>query len=108
MKLDDKMDMDASATLSCSALTAYGAVKNAELKPNDTAVVVGAGGLGLMAIQLAKAFTGARIIAMDIDDNKLQTAKNNGADIAINSKNEDAAVKSVTLRRLPRQIYTVA
>lgn len=103
VKLDDKMDMDTSATLSCSALTAYGAVKNAELKPNDTAVVVGAGGLGLMAIQLAKAFIGARIIAMDIDDNKLQTAKNNGADIAVNSKNEDAAVKSVTLRRLPRQ-----
>lgn len=75
MKLDDKMDMDASATLSCSALTAYGAVKNAELKPNDIAVVVGAGGLGLMAMQLAKAVTGARIIAMNIDDNKLQTEK---------------------------------
>jgi propanol-preferring alcohol dehydrogenase len=66
VKLDDKMDMDASAILSCSALTAYGAVKNAQLKPNDTAGVVGAGGLGLMAIQLAKAVTRARIIAMDI------------------------------------------
>jgi propanol-preferring alcohol dehydrogenase len=41
VKLDDKMDMDASATLSCSALTAYGAVKSAELKPNDTAIVMG-------------------------------------------------------------------
>jgi propanol-preferring alcohol dehydrogenase len=66
VKLDDKMDMDASVILSCSALTAYGAVKNAQLKPNDTAGVVGAGGLGLMAIQLAKAVTRARIIAMDI------------------------------------------
>jgi propanol-preferring alcohol dehydrogenase len=89
VKLDDGMDMDASATLSCSALTAYSAVKNAGLKPNDNAVVVGAGGLGLMAIQLAKAVTGARIIAMDIDDKKLQAAKENGADITINSRNED-------------------
>ena len=94
IKLEDKADMDASATLSCSALTAYRAVKNAGLKPNDTAVTVGAGGLGLMAIQLAKTVTGAKIIAMDIDDGKLQAAKNNGADITINSKGTDA-IKSV-------------
>jgi threonine dehydrogenase-like Zn-dependent dehydrogenase len=48
-----------------------------------------------MAIQLAKAVSEARIIVMDIEDNKLQTAKNNSADIAVSSKNEDAAVKSV-------------
>ena len=83
------MDIDASATLSCSALTAYGAVKNANLKPDDNVVIVGAGGLGLMAIQLAKAVTGVRIIAMDIDDKKLEFAKKEGADTTVNSKNED-------------------
>ena len=83
------MDTDASATLSCSALTAYGAVKNANLKPDDNVVIVGAGGLGLMAIQLAKAVTGARIIAMDLDDKKLEFAKKEGADTTVNSKNED-------------------
>jgi propanol-preferring alcohol dehydrogenase len=57
-------------------------------------VIVGTGGLGLMAIQFAQAITGAKIIAMDIDDNKLQAAKSNGADVAINSKKEDA-VKAV-------------
>ena len=65
------IDTDTSAPLSCSALTAYGAVKNASLIPNDNVVIVGAGGLGLMAIQLVKALTGARIIALDIDDDKL-------------------------------------
>jgi len=94
VNLGDGMDTDASATLSCSALTAYGAVKNASLKPADNVVIVGAGGLGLMAIQLAKAVTGARIIAMDLDDKKLEFAKKEGAATTINSKNEDA-VKAV-------------
>ena len=42
IKMDDKMDADASATLSCSALTSYGAVKNANIKPYDNVVIVGA------------------------------------------------------------------
>src|SRR5438093_12175083 len=75
VKISDGMDTDASATLPCSALTAYGAVKNANLKPDDNVVIVGAGGLGLMAMQLARAVTGARIIAMDIGDDKLKLQK---------------------------------
>src|SRR5919206_3686854 len=94
VKISENIDTNVAATLSCSALTAYGAVKNTTLKPNDSLVVVGAGGLGLMAMQLAKAITGARIIALDLDDEKLQAAKRNGADNTINSKKEDP-VKAV-------------
>jgi alcohol dehydrogenase, propanol-preferring len=94
VKLGDEIDTDTSAPLSCSALTAYGAVKNGNLTPNDNVVIVGTGGLGLMAIQLAKAITGSRIIALDRDDNKLKAAKENGADDIINSQKEDA-VKAV-------------
>ena len=94
VKLGDDMDTDISAPLACAGLTSYGAVKNATLKPDDNVVIVGTGGLGLMAIQLAKAITGARIIAMDLDDQKLEVAKKNGADITINSKKEDP-VKAV-------------
>jgi alcohol dehydrogenase, propanol-preferring len=89
VKIGEELDTDTSAPLSCSALTAYGAVKNTNLTPNDNVVIVGAGGLGLMAIQLAKAITGSMIIATDLDDEKLKEAKNNGADITINSKKED-------------------
>jgi propanol-preferring alcohol dehydrogenase len=90
VKIGDDIDIDAAATLSCSALTAYGAVKNANLNPDDNVVVVGAGGLGLMAMQLAKTVTGARIIAMDIGDDKLKAAKEDGgADDVVNSKKED-------------------
>jgi alcohol dehydrogenase, propanol-preferring len=94
VKIGEELDTDTTAPLSCSALTAYGAVKNTNLTPNDNVVIVGAGGLGLMAIQLAKAITGSRIIATDLDDEKLKEAKNNGADITINSKKEDP-VKAV-------------
>jgi propanol-preferring alcohol dehydrogenase len=94
IKLGDDIDTDTSAPLSCSALTAYGAVKNGNLTPNDNVVIVGTGGLGLMAIQLTKAITGSRIIALDRDDEKLKAAKDNGADDIINSKKEDA-VKAV-------------
>jgi propanol-preferring alcohol dehydrogenase len=90
VKFDDKkIDMDVAATLPCSSLTAYNAVRNAGLEPYHNLVVVGTGGLGLMAIQLAKAIFGARIIALDLDDDKLKTAKENGADIILNSKKED-------------------
>jgi propanol-preferring alcohol dehydrogenase len=76
--LEEDLDINEAATLSCSALTAYNAVKNASLRPDDNVVVVGAGGLGLMASQLAKAVTGAKVIAMDLDDEKLKTAETNG------------------------------
>jgi len=89
VNISENIDTNVAATLSCSALTAYGAVKNTTLKPNDNVVIVGAGGLGLMAMQLSKAITGAKIIAIDLDDEKLEAAKRNGADNTINSKKED-------------------
>jgi propanol-preferring alcohol dehydrogenase len=90
IKLEDDLDINEAATLSCSALTAYNAVKNAGLRPDDNLVVVGAGGLGLMAMQLAKAVTGSKIIAMDLEDEKLKQARKDGhADDTVNSKKDD-------------------
>jgi propanol-preferring alcohol dehydrogenase len=90
VKIDDRLGVDEAATLSCSALTAYTAVKNAALRPADNLVIVGAGGVGLMGIQLAKEISGARVIVVDIDDDKLKVAKDNGADETVNSKKEGA------------------
>ena len=97
VKIEDDMDTDTSAPLSCAGLTAYGAVKNANLKPYHNVVIVGTGGLGLMAIQLVKAVIGAKIIAMDLDDKKLEVAKKEGADIIVNSKKEDPAKAVIEL-----------
>ena len=47
----------------------------ANLKPDDNVMIVGTGGLGLMAIRLVKAVIAANIIALDLDDAKLKVAK---------------------------------
>ena len=97
LPIPQNIDTETAATLSCSALTAYGAVKNTAIKPDNNIVIVGAGGLGIMAIQLAKAVFGARIIVIDLGDDKLKVAKENGADETINSKNEDPVSKVMEL-----------
>jgi alcohol dehydrogenase, propanol-preferring len=60
--------------------------------------LVGAGGLGLMAVQLAKAITNAQVVIVDVDDKKLSEAKRLGADQTINSLSTDAVkgIKDIT------------
>jgi propanol-preferring alcohol dehydrogenase len=94
VRIDNDIEMDAAATLPCSALTAYSAVKNASLRPDDNVVVVGAGGLGLMGIQLIKSLYGSRVITLDLDKEKLKAAKENGSDDTVNPKDGDV-VKTI-------------
>lgn len=79
------IDLEGAASLACSGLTAYTAVKKANANSPEFLVIIGAGGLGLMGVQIAKAITKAKIIVADLDDNKLQTAKKMGADFVINT-----------------------
>lgn len=79
------LDLDAATSLACSGLTAYNAVKKANANSPEYLVIIGAGGLGLMAIQLAKAITKAKIICVDMDDKKFETAKKMGADFVVNT-----------------------
>lgn len=97
VKLGD-YDADAAASLACSGLTAYTAVKKASVVPGETMVIVGAGGLGLMAVQLARAITNARIAVVDIDDKKLAEARRLGAHETINSGTSDPVkgIKDIT------------
>jgi propanol-preferring alcohol dehydrogenase len=70
------------APLLCAGLTAYGALKRAELIEGETCGVFGCGGLGLYAVQLAS-LMGARIIAVDRDPKKLELARAYGADVTL-------------------------
>lgn len=91
------IDLDAAASLACSGLTAYTAIKKSNANSQHNMVIFGAGGLGLMGVQIARAITNANIICVDIDDEKLKTAKELGADNIVNSKDPDAVQKIMTL-----------
>jgi L-iditol 2-dehydrogenase len=67
-------------------------VNNADIKLGDDVVVIGVGIMGALHIQLAK-LRGARVIACEVDDARLEVAKKVGADIVINSKKENAIEK---------------
>ncbi len=84
VKVSD-IELESAASLACSGLTAYSAVKKANMNSPEFLVIIGAGGLGLMGVQIAKAITKAKIICVDLDDNKLDTAKKMGADFVVNS-----------------------
>lgn len=79
------VDPDSATSLACSGLTAYNAVKKANTNSPEFLLIIGAGGLGLMAIQIAKAITKAKIICIDNDDKKFDTAKKMGADFVVNT-----------------------
>lgn len=93
--LPDEVPLHEAAVLGCSLFTSYGAVKSvAELKQGETVAVIAAGGIGLSIIHLARAFGAERVIAIDIDDDKLALAKELGATDVINSSQVDP-VKAV-------------
>ncbi len=91
------IDLDAAASLACSGLTAYTAIKKSNANSQHNMVIFGAGGLGLMGVQIARALTNANIICVDIDDAKLAIAKEMGADHTINSKDPETIQKILGL-----------
>jgi propanol-preferring alcohol dehydrogenase len=93
------LDPVQNVSLTDAGLTPYHAIKNAlpELSAGSTAVVIGTGGLGHVGIQILRAITGATVIALDVNDEKLDLARAVGAHHAFLS-NEDApaAIKKLT------------
>jgi propanol-preferring alcohol dehydrogenase len=86
-----------AAPLICAGITTYKGIEQTEARPGEWIAVSGAGGLGHLAIQYAKAM-GLLVCAIDIDDGKLAHAMRLGADFVINAKTGDpaAAVKKAT------------
>lgn len=89
-----------AAPITDAGLTPYHAIKRSLplLTPRATAVVIGVGGLGHMAVQILRALTSVRIIALDIAEDKLKLAAEVGADATILS-NADAPAKVAELTR---------
>jgi propanol-preferring alcohol dehydrogenase len=79
------MDPVIAAPLTDAGLTTYSAIKPAlpMLVPGTTAVVVGIGGLGLLAVQFLRSLCSARVIAVDSNRARLEFAKAHGADVTV-------------------------
>ena len=78
--LPDDMPPEAVALMACGVITGVGAVVNAgRLRAGEDVVVIGAGGVGLNAIQGARIAGARRIVAVDMTEDKLETAKAFGA-----------------------------
>ena len=86
-----------AAPIICAGITTYKGLKEAGARPGEWVAISGAGGLGHLAIQYAKAM-GLLVCAVDIDDGKLAHATRLGADLVVNAKSGDpaAAVKKAT------------
>ena len=65
--------------------TPYQALKRSRLETGDVAVVVGVGGIGIYMVQVARS-AGGRVVAIDVEDRKLETARHAGAEHAINAR----------------------
>ncbi len=80
VKIPADMPKDVACLLSCGVITGVGAVVNAaKMKPGQDVVVIGAGGVGLNAIQGARIAGARRIVAVDMTEDKLDIAKSFGA-----------------------------
>jgi 6-hydroxycyclohex-1-ene-1-carbonyl-CoA dehydrogenase len=87
----------------CDALTTpYQAVRRAGVTPGALAVVVGAGGVGGYCVQIARAF-GATVVAIDVDDAKLDAIKDHGASLTLNSRNLDGKAIKAAINTFARQ-----
>lgn len=88
-RLPDNPDFVAFAPILCAGVTTYKGLKETEARPGQWVVISGAGGLGHVAIQYAKAM-GLHVAALDIADSRLALARELGADLAVNAAHEDA------------------
>lgn len=89
--IPDEMPLDRACLMACGIATGIGAVANtAKVEPGANVVVIGIGGVGLNVVQGAKLVGAARIIAVDLLDNKLEMARRFGATHVINSGKVDA------------------
>jgi S-(hydroxymethyl)glutathione dehydrogenase/alcohol dehydrogenase len=88
-----------SSVLGCAVFTAFGAVRHsADLRGGERVAVVAAGGVGMNIIQIARAFGASQVIAIDVRDDKLQSARQHGATDVVNASKEDVTkqVKELT------------
>ncbi len=87
-KLPSNVNFLEIAPILCAGVTVYKGLKSTDTKPGEWVTIFGIGGLGHTAVQYAKAM-GRKVAAVDIAQDKLDLAKDSGADITINGKEQN-------------------
>jgi S-(hydroxymethyl)glutathione dehydrogenase/alcohol dehydrogenase len=99
VKIRDDMPLDRAALIGCGVTTGMGAALNtARVQPGSSVAVFGAGGIGLSAIQGARIAGARMIIAVDVHENKLATAREFGATHIVDASSRDPvqAIRDMT------------
>ncbi|MBW1711201.1 MAG: zinc-binding dehydrogenase [Deltaproteobacteria bacterium] len=90
VKADPHIQKDVTCVIGCAVITGAGAViHTAKVQPGESVAIFGVGGVGLSAVAAAKKAGAGKIIAVDLDDKKLEFAKSFGATHCINASNVD-------------------
>jgi propanol-preferring alcohol dehydrogenase len=95
--LPEEIPFEQGATLMCASATAFHALRKSRLRAGETAAIFGVGGLGMSAIQLARAFGAIDVFAVDISEPKLRLAAELGA-TPVNAQQGDpvAQIRALT------------
>lgn len=96
-----KYPLEKLSVIADAISTPYQVIKKSELEAGDLAIVVGVGGVGIYAALIARIF-GAKVLALDIDDDKLRIAKNNGVDAILNVKGLDIKAIKDNVREIAK------
>lgn len=107
--IPEDIPMDAASLISCGVITGVGAaVYASEIRAGDDVVVIGAGGVGLNAIQGARIAGARRIVAVDLVPEKLEAAKEFGATDVVSAEGKPwGAVKKILGRGADAVLVTV-
>lgn len=91
------------AVIADAISTPYQVVQKSGLEPGDFAIVIGVGGVGTYGALIAK-IKGARVLAIDINDEKLAAAKNHGVDAVLNTRDMDIKTVKNRVRDIAREL----
>jgi S-(hydroxymethyl)glutathione dehydrogenase/alcohol dehydrogenase len=96
VKITDDVPLDKVALIGCGILTGSGAVfRTARVEPGSRVCVIGAGGIGLAAIQAARIAGAGMVIVVDVSASKLETARQLGATTTVNAAETPNVVEAV-------------
>ncbi len=98
VKVPEGLDPAQASSITCAGVTTYKAIKVSGVRAGQWIAIYGAGGLGNLAVQYAKNAFGARVIAVDLNDDKLQLAKEVGAEVILNPSKDkvEEKIKEIT------------